>query len=333
MSNTELKVPAHIAARAAARKKAGVMSALAQALASSVQPPRISIKGSRFRLVENSVETPVGIELDVVIIGANPAVSKIFYAGEWDPNAEDQRPDCASADGKRPDSDIANPVCDSCLKCPNNVLGSKIIESSGAKSKLCSDLRYLAVVPASDPSKVYALTVTVTAMKSLRQFTQTLNNYGVEINEVVTQLSFDEEASFPKVVFNKGKFLPEKAIVVVESLMHDATVLQATREDVQGALPAPESAGAAKLEAPAEEEEGDGGAAALAEADAAMEAAAAAKKRKAAAAAKKRKAATAAAKAAALAAEAAEAEAEEEEDDDDDGDLSGIEGELADLFG
>jgi len=325
---TDMAVPAHIAARAAARKAAGGLSALAQALASTPQPPRISIKSSRFRLVENTVETPVGIELDVVIVGANPHVSKVFFEGPWDPAAEDQRPDCTSADGKHPDADVNSPVCASCAKCPNNVLGSKITEG-GNKSKLCSDVRYLAVVPASDPTKVYAFNVTVTAMKSLRQFTQALANYGVEVNEVVTQLTFDDEASYPKVVFNRGKFLPEAAIELVEQLAGHPDVIMATREDTAPQLDAPAASVAPRIAPTAEAEE-------EVDEEAAAEEAAAAKK---AAALKKRRATAAAKKAAAVKAaeEAAAAEEEAEEEDgggDDDGmDLAGIKNELAGLFG
>lgn len=243
MTTKDMQVPAHIAARIAARQQAGKRSALVEALSGAPQPPRISIKASRFRLVENDVETVVGPELDVVIVGANPKVSKVFFANEYDPDADNLRPDCASADGMHPDADVDSPVCDSCAKCPNNVLGSKI-NKSGAKSKLCSDVRYLAVVPAADPSKVYALNVSVTAMKPLRQYVQGLANYGIAPEEVVTKLGFDDNASYPLLTFTQGRFLPEKALDAIDDITTGEAVKIATHADTQPRLPAPAAASA-----------------------------------------------------------------------------------------
>jgi hypothetical protein len=238
MSETEMQVPAHIAERIAARKEGNApMSAIAEALAGFASPPRISIKGSRFRLVENSVEKVVGTELDVVIVGANPNTSKVFFAAEYDPDAGEVRPDCASADGKHPDANISDPVCSSCAQCPNNVLGSKIT-NQGNKSKLCSDVRYLAVVPAADPHKVYQLNVSVTAMKPLREYIQSLGNYGVVPEEVVTKLTFDDAASYPLLNFNKAAFLPQKALDAIEAVKATPEVATAVKTDIVPALPA-----------------------------------------------------------------------------------------------
>ena len=38
--------------------------------------PKISIKGSEFRTVSRDEETTVGTSVDVVIVGANPKLSK-----------------------------------------------------------------------------------------------------------------------------------------------------------------------------------------------------------------------------------------------------------------
>lgn len=235
----QMQVPAHIAARIEARKAGTAnMSAIAEALSGFASPPRISIRGSKYRLIENGIETVVGAELDVVIVGANPHTSKVFFAGAYDPSA-DVRPDCSSADGKTPDANIDAPVCASCHQCPNNVLGSKITEQ-GSKSKLCNDVRYLAVVPAADPSKVYSLNVSVMAMKPLRTYVQELGNYNIMPEEVVTSLGFDDDASYPLVTFSKGNFLPENAIEAIEAVKAWPEVSQAIRTDVQAAaLPAP----------------------------------------------------------------------------------------------
>ena len=245
MSNiTTMNVPAHIAARIAARQQAGTKSAVAAAVVSDgISIPRISIRAGRYRLVEGGVETTVGVTLDTIIVGANPRVSKVFYAKQFDASATDVRPDCWSNDGLKPDAAVERPVHSSCADCPHNVLGSKILPS-GAKSKMCADQRHLAVVAAADPSKVYSLTVPVSGMKALREYFKELGNYGIGPEEVITELGFDDQASFPKITFKQKGYVPEKAISRVDNLLTADEVKVATRQM------APTSAGPA-LGAPA----------------------------------------------------------------------------------
>lgn len=246
MSNlTTMNVPAHIAARIAARQQAGTKSAVAAAVVSENGPsiPRISIRAGRYRLNEDGVETTVGVTLDTIIVGANPRVSKVFYGKAFDASAENVRPDCWSNDGLKPDASVQNPVHGSCADCPHNVLGSKILPS-GAKSKMCADQRHLAVVAAADPAKVYSLTVPVSGMKALREYFKELGNYGIGPEEVITELGFDDSASFPKITFKQKGYVPEKAIARVDAMLESDPVKIATR------MLQPKSAGPA-LAAPA----------------------------------------------------------------------------------
>ncbi len=223
-------VPAHIAARIAARQQSGTKSTVASAIVNDgPNIPRISIRAGRYRLVEDGVETTVGVTLDTIIVGANPRVSKVFYGKAFDASASDVRPDCWSNDGLRADASIEKPVHTGCADCPNNVLGSKILPS-GAKSKLCSDQRHLAVVPAADPTKVYSLTVPVSGMKSLREYFKELGNYGVGPEEAITQLGFDDAASYPKITFSQKGYVPEKAIERIDTLLTSDQVKVATRQ-------------------------------------------------------------------------------------------------------
>ena len=224
-------VPAHIAARIAARQQAGTKSTVASAIVGSdgVSIPRISIRAGRYRLSEDGVETTVGVTLDTIIVGANPRVSKVFYAKAFDASAENVRPDCWSNDGLKADASVEAPVHTACADCPNNVLGSKILPS-GAKSKMCADQRHLAVVAAADPSKVYSLTVPVSGMKALREYFKDLGNYGIGPEEVITELGFDDQASFPKITFKQKGYVPEKSISRVDNLLASDSVKVATRQ-------------------------------------------------------------------------------------------------------
>lgn len=240
----EINVPAHIAARIAERSRTGSKSTLTEAIVSNSGPsiPRISIRAGRFRLVEGGVETTVGTTLDAIIVGVNPRVSKVFYGRAFDSSSDNQRPDCYSNDGLRPDVSVEAPVNASCANCPHNVLGSKILPS-GAKSKMCADQRHLAIVPAADPQKVYSLTVPVSAMRALREYFTELANYNIGPEEAITELGFDDQASYPRLTFRQKGYVPEKALGLVDNLLESDATKVAIR------VMAPTSAGPA-LSAP-----------------------------------------------------------------------------------
>jgi len=231
---TTMQVPAHIAARIAARsgQKSAVLSAL---LTEGFAYPKISTRASRFRLVEDGVETVVGTTMDVIIVGTNPRVSKIWYSQPYD-GSTDVRPDCWSNDGVTPEKDVAVPFHQNCGGCSNNVLGSKVTPT-GAKSKICADQRHIAVVPAADPTKVYGFTVTISGFKPLREYMKDLNNYGMIPEEVVTELGFDEQASYPKVTFRQkptNGFVTEKGMKIIEDICASPEVKVATRQEQGG---------------------------------------------------------------------------------------------------
>lgn len=226
----QVTVPAHIAARISARQAAGEKSANMKAILGDggLAFPKISIRAGRYRLVEDGVETPVGITLDTIIVGVNPRVSKVFYAKAYDQSAENVRPDCLSHDGVRPDASVTAPVAQGCAGCPHNVLGSKILPS-GAKSKMCNDQRHLAVVAAADPTKVYGMTVPVSGMKALREYFKDLDNFGLNPEEVITELGFDDTASYPKMVFRRKGYVPEKGLDRILALTNSEDVKVAVR--------------------------------------------------------------------------------------------------------
>jgi hypothetical protein len=228
-------VPAHIAERMRQRVQTGAKapSAMDNILSGGAKfpYPRISIRAGRYRLVHDGVEQVVGITLPVVIVGANPHTSKLYYSKPFDPAVTDQRPDCFSNDGITPDASVTNPVSPNCAQCSHNVLGSKLTPS-GAKSKLCADQKNLAIVPAVDPSTLYALSIPVSAMKGMREYMQELNNYGFRVEECVTELGFDDTTSYPRITFRRAGFLDEKGIATVEKLQAERgdIIKEVTRE-------------------------------------------------------------------------------------------------------
>ncbi len=223
-----MKVPAHILAR-------GQDSALAKSIVGGITAgdfgPRISIKGSRFRIVDNGEETILNtVELDVVVIGANPRLSKKYYAGAWDPN-DVKAPDCASLGGISPNEDSPSPQSDLCKTCPHDQWGSKI-GPQGQKLKACADLKRLAVVSPDDiEGPIYLLEVTPAALKGLDAFQKALSSRGIAPEVVKTKLSFDTQASFPKLQFGLGGFLTEDEITTIDQIIAGELVKKVTGEE------------------------------------------------------------------------------------------------------
>lgn len=237
MSNivpTNIQIPAHLA-RVIGQPSA-LSAALAGGLAGGAEYPRISIKGSRFRIVEGGTETVLeDTKLSVAIVGANPRLSKTYYAKQWTPDAEPSSPDCQSLDGIRPSTDSTDPQNDTCAGCPMNAWGSKITPM-GQQIKACADQKRLAVVASNDPTgPTYLLQITPAALKGLASYQKELSVRGIPVEAVKTVISFDTDASFPKLTFKFGGFLDADEYAAIEELFGSDKVLEITGEKTAAA--------------------------------------------------------------------------------------------------
>lgn len=252
MSNivpVNIQVPAHLAGRVGVPSVLG--AALTGGLSSGADFPRISIKASRFRIKEGDTETVLdSTTLDVVIVGANPRLSKTWYAKQWDANAEPVAPDCFSLDGISPDPQAEDSQNDLCASCPHNAWGSKVTPT-GQQVKACADKKRLAVVAADDASgPVYLLEVTPAALKGLNQYQKELSVRGIPPEIVKTRVSFDTDASFPKLKFTFGGFLDADVQEVVDGLFGSEQVKEITGENPRTPVAVPQIARAAAPVAP-----------------------------------------------------------------------------------
>lgn len=243
-----IQIPAHLAARVGVPSALG--AALTGGLSSGQSFPKISIKASRFRIKEGDTETVLeSTSLDVVVVGANPRLSKTWYAKQWTPDSEPQAPDCFSLDGISPDPEATDPQNDLCASCPQNAWGSKVTPQ-GQQIKACSDKKRLAVVSADDATgPVYLLEVTPAALKGLNQYQKELAVRGIPPEIVKTRVSFDTDASFPKLKFTFGGFLDAQTQQVVDGLFGTPEVKEITGETARQPVAPPPAA--PKLAAPA----------------------------------------------------------------------------------
>lgn len=199
---------------------------------------RIGLKGSRFRLVVSGVEEGVIQEayLDTIFLGAAPAVSRVYYEGSYKPG-ENVPPTCYSADGITPAADVKQKQSDKCMTCPMNAVGSKIVD--GKKHKACGYFRRSVVMLAGDTDQrtVFKLDLKSQSLwgdsganeKNFTDYVKMLATRGVDAGNVVTRISFDTDASVPKLLFKAARFVTEEEAAVVNDLVHSVEV-QALKE-------------------------------------------------------------------------------------------------------
>lgn len=222
--------------------------------------PVMSIRGAKWRISEGGEEKPIYIpgstdlapSIRVVLLKANPNISKIYYEGAY-VEGSDAPPACSSSDGFHPSPDAPKPQAQSCGACKHNVWGSKI-SPSGAKIKACGDARRMAILPSDDLQFApILLRVPGASLTDLADYGKKLKKAGAPYAAVVTKLSFDPAASYPKILFTFERVLTAAEITVVAGRMADPSI-----EDViGGAVPVPAAAAeqrsTATQQAPADE--------------------------------------------------------------------------------
>lgn len=228
------QLPAHLS---------GVSTGVSEALKAGIFAGgnRISVKGNRFRLIVNGKEEAVFEEnyLDVIILGAAPAVSRTYYAKQY-VAGENAAPDCYSADGVEPAKDVKNKQADKCALCPMNVRGSK--SEGGNKYKACGYFRRLVVMLGGDTEvrSVYKLDIKSQSLwgegkkvnnmdaYGLNEFIKAVDNRGIDIGMVVTRLSFDTDSSTPKLLFRPSRFVTPEELAAVQDLVGSDEVKKLT---------------------------------------------------------------------------------------------------------
>ena len=211
----------------------------------------ISIKGGRFHIIRNG-QQPQTLELfalRVIIVHANPGVTKAYYDTPWNPDQDAEAPACSSDDGIAPRSDSPRPQCGTCAVCPQNQFGSKVNAQTGKESKACTDKKCVAIVtPGNEAGEMLRLQIPTMAMKDFGAFLRGLPN--VPYYAVVTEITFDTTVSYPKIKFRPVDYISEQAFPVVlarhtsdEAKMFagvaGATAMRALQAPQQAALAAP----------------------------------------------------------------------------------------------
>lgn len=201
------QLPAHL--------RTAELSDATKALMGNSSGFRLSIKGNVFRLLSNGKEYSKipDRSLDIVVVAAAPKVTRTFYLQAYDDGAEPAAPDCTSSDGEVPDKRSKHKQSERCADCPQNAKGS-----GQGDSRACRFSQALAVVLANDiGGNVLKLQVPAASIFGkgegsnvpLREYVTQLAQIPVNIDTVVTKISFDLDSSSPKLFWAPARYLTE----------------------------------------------------------------------------------------------------------------------------
>jgi hypothetical protein len=226
---------------------------------------RISIRGSKFRLMEggNQVSVSKSDTMNLVVLDAAP-VARTYYEGAYDPDSP-SAPTCWSADTVAPSPDVPEEHRQSarCTDCPMNVKGS-----GQGETRACRFSQRLAVALDGELDKVYQLQLPATSLfgepngklMGLQAYMKFLAAHNTPAIAVMTEAAFDEDATAPKLYFRPVRALDEEELPTVLEARDSEETKQAITMTVYqadaGAAPA-DGAAAAKPKAKAPVVEGD----------------------------------------------------------------------------
>jgi len=189
----------------------------------------VGYKGRSWRLKhrgeENLVRDAQGRpmpDLDVVIVGVAPSISKIYYEKAY-VEGDDSAPDCFSLNGVTPDDAAPKKQNPTCGNCRHNAWGSRITDA-GKRAKSCQDSRRIAIVPLGDIANdslggPMLLRIPPTSLPNLAGYADFLLRKGADLPWVGTRLSFDPDVAYPKIEFTALGYLDEgQAEQVVEQM-------------------------------------------------------------------------------------------------------------------
>lgn len=211
---------------------------------SGAQPPRISIAANKFTLVDGAgnqrphtvnminpqtqqLQTFLSPHIDLVVIGVNMNMSKVFYDTAYDPNAEDKPPTCWSDNGVGPSTAASVPQSNTCAACPNNQWGSATSNMTGKQVKACNDAKKIAVILPGDQI-VYQLRIPPATLKALKKYAETIGGYsiagpdgrsrGADLCDVVTRVSFESQGVLK---FEPVGFIDENMAMQMDAVTQD----------------------------------------------------------------------------------------------------------------
>lgn len=195
---------------------------------------KIKMKNGRFILAVGGAQEKVldVLKLPVVIIAAHDYVSRAWYATKWQPGVA-ARPGCFSADGITPNAASTNPQAARCDLCPQNQKNSSdtggkactffkrvVVLINGKKLPFIIDVKAMSIFGTGEPQN---------AKYSLTEYSKLLASKGINPSMVVTELTFDTNASVPKIFFTPTGFIDENMAQIVSDVLSNKELIDEYR--------------------------------------------------------------------------------------------------------
>lgn len=165
-----------------------------------------NINGTFKRIVNGEqIGNAIRGEMNVIIVGALPKISRIYYREKFDPNKEATLPNCWSNLGDAPEQAAADKQHHNCAECPQNIKGSG---DNGGKA--CRYQRRISVLVEGDASgDVYQFNVPAKSLfgkgtgnvHPFESYIKYLIANGESPDNVVTNVSFDANADTMELLF------------------------------------------------------------------------------------------------------------------------------------
>ena len=223
-------------------KQEGAVSTIARRelsdLAKSLAAPRNtrSIKtgtNGTFKRVVNGEQIGKAIrgEFNAIIVDALPKVSRVFYAGKYDPDAKPTLPDCWSNLGDKPEQAAGDPQASNCASCPKNVVGS----GENGKGRACRFQRRIAVlVEGDDSGEVYQFNVPAKSLfgkgsgnvHPFESYVKFLIANGEGPDTVVTNIAYNLDAETMELQFTPLRGVTDEEYALVQAARNDPATRQ-----------------------------------------------------------------------------------------------------------
>lgn len=234
------------------------LTKLGQSLASSSTSRRIqcNINGTFKKLVNGEqIGNSVRGSIDVIIIAAQPKVSRVYYAGKYDPNAESTMPNCWSNAGDVPEVAATDKQHDNCADCPMNVKGSG---DNGGRA--CRFQRRVSVLLEGDTTgDIYQMSIPSKSLfgkgsgnvHPFESYVKFLVANGESPDTVVTTVAYDDEAEGMELVFSPSRPVTDEEWELIQKAQARPEAEMYTRitvAQVDGATKEPKPRAAAQPE-------------------------------------------------------------------------------------
>lgn len=198
----------------------------------------IQHNGNTLTLMRDDGDGPRG-SLDVVILKANPVLSKTYYENGWSED-NNNSPDCASVNGVVPDAGVPKRQSPTCATCPKNAWGSA---PNGGKGKACGDHRRCAVVPLTDlRNETFGgpmlLRCPAASLQDMAAFDSRYKGMGYPYFTMGVKIGFDAAESYPKFTFQAIRPLTEEEGKIVLELRASDEVARVLCEGAAPVAPA-----------------------------------------------------------------------------------------------